>query len=1090
MSIWQYILKSVMHYWKQQLAILSGIMLGTAILTGALIVGDSVQYSLKSLVSARLGNIQSILPGRDRFVGIHVADQLSKELNTHMASVLMNRGLMVHPETNQRLPKTQILGVTDDFWKFGDTPYYSLKSNEVVVSESVADKLKLSMGDVIILRIAKEGMIPLNAPFVSHEEVSLSMRLIIAGIADDQHMGRFSLQSNQARPYTAFVSQEALAKKLEMTGKANLLLAESSDVDALNQALARHMLLSDYGLILDSIDDKGHYMLGSERVFIDDELIKQMKSLELQSKGIMTYLVNSIETADKETPYSFVSGIDQELTDILLGANDILVNQWLAEDLDLNEGDSLVLKYYVIGPLRRLEEKQHHFIIKQIVSDSTDLFNRKLMPAFPGLADAGSCSDWEAGIPIDLDKIRDKDEDYWDVYGGTPKAYVSLTTAHELWDTPFGNYTALRIETDQPLEQLSKDLLFPLSPENINLSFIQLRNQSMKAATNGVNFGELFLSLSFFIIAAALLLTILLQSLNLRTRANEGALLSALGFSFKQVLKIRILESILTALPAVLLGILLGIGYNYCLVFALNSVWTDAVQTNELQVFILPNTLLLGGLSGVVMALIPIYWVSRKQLKKTIKQQIIKVSSSTERAGAPNGLLVLSILCFLLAISFMTYAFSKGIDQNSGLFLGAGALVIGAIMMGFLWNARKTSISFSVMTSMNQLAQINLRRNASRSLTVMVLLALGTYTTVITSANRKTFHGTESQNASGTGGYNFWAELALPLLFDLNTKDGLEELGLQNEEGVENTHFLQFHLLEGDDASCLNLNQVQHPKILGVSAHTLDERQSFSFAKTLDMVEKEHPWLALEMDMGEDVIPAFADQTVITWGLIKQLGDSLYYTNEAGKIVTIVLVGGLEASVFQGHLLIADHQFSKHFPSVAGSRVMMVDADASKTAQIGEWLQDDLVDYGLSLHTTEERLANFNSVTNTYLTVFMILGGLGVIIGTIGLGIVLIRNLLERKAEIALLKAIGFSKNSIFQLLFLENLYLLLFGMISGIIAAAIGILPSLLSASFNFGSNGFYWLIGIIFLSGLIWIYWPLQSFLRNDILTDLRSE
>jgi hypothetical protein len=68
------------------------------------------------------------------------------------------------------------------------------------------------------------------------------------------------------------------------------------------------------------------------------------------------------------------------------------------------------------------------------------------MPLFPGLADAGSCYDWETGIPIDLEKIRPKDEQYWNDFRGTPKALISMQQGITLWGNAFGNYTSIRFD--------------------------------------------------------------------------------------------------------------------------------------------------------------------------------------------------------------------------------------------------------------------------------------------------------------------------------------------------------------------------------------------------------------------------------------------------------------------------------------------------------------------------------------------------------------------------------------------------------------------------------------------------------------------
>jgi ABC-type antimicrobial peptide transport system permease subunit len=169
---------------------------------------------------------------------------------------------------------------------------------------------------------------------------------------------------------------------------------------------------------------------------------------------------------------------------------------------------------------------------------------------------------------------------------------------------------------------------------------------------------------------------------------------------------------------------------------------------------------------------------------------------------------------------------------------------------------------------------------------------------------------------------------------------------------------------------------------------------------------------------------------------------------------------------------------------------MLIDAPESGTGEFQKILEQSLVDYGIQMESTSHRLAAFYSVTNTYLSVFMLLGGLGVILGTIGMGIVLSRNLMDRRSEIALLQAIGFNKKTLFRLIFIENLWLLFVGMFIGILSAIVGILPTILSSSFSFHNGTALLLIGIIFLSGLCWIYFPLKSGLNERSIDRLRTE
>jgi len=203
-----------------------------------------------------------------------------------------------------------------------------------------------------------------------------------------------------------------------------------------------------------------------------------------------------------------------------------------------------------------------------------------------------------------------------------------------------------------------------------------------------------------------------------------------------------------------------------------------------------------------------------------------------------------------------------------------------------------------------------------------------------------------------------------------------------------------------------------------------------------------------------------------------------------------VLAGSISNSVFQGNILVSDKVFRKQFPSSGGSKTILVDAPDVKQSLISNVLTQSLIDYGIEITTTSQRLATFNSVENTYLTVFMALSGFGFIIGTIGLGIVLLRNVYERRQELALLLSLGFNKKQVFSIVFYENFYLLATGFSTGMLAAFVGIVPSLLSPSFSIQGGFMLILTAGIFLSGLLWIYLPLKSALNRPLITALRND
>jgi hypothetical protein len=415
-------------------------------------------------------------------------------------------------------------------------------------------------------------------------------------------------------------------------------------------------------------------------------------------------------------------------------------------------------------------------------------------------------------------------------------------------------------------------------------------------------------------------------------------------------------------------------------------------------------------------------------------------------------------------------------------FMAGGLLLIVFLLIADLYLSKQEKRKEKKL-SVGRLVVQNLKDSRSRSLMVIILLAIGTFLVVSTGMNRQDLFGNAGDKKSGTGGYLYWAESTVPVLHNLNDSTYRKKEGFAEQFSV-----VQFSLAEGDDASCLNLNRIANPRILGVDATLLDGRFSF---QTFDEGEKsENGWAILKDDIG-DCIPAIADQTVIQWSLGKKVGDTLVYKNQAGEEIKLKLMAGLAASVFQGNVLIDQSLFLKHFPTASGSNVFLIDGKPENKAAIADELQLNLRDMGWEMTSTAERLAMFKSIENTYLSIFLALGALGLLIGTIGLAIVLKRSVLARKAEFSLLMAVGFSRGKITRVIVSEYLILLIAGISGGFISAIIAVWPavsgSVQSISFGFVSV----LIGLILVNGLGWIVWIAAYQLRRLRLVEaLRND
>ena len=1063
MSLFTLILKSFKHYIKGHLTVALGIAITTAIITGALIVGDSVTYSLLQTTRYRLGNISHVVHTGERYITQAFSDTLSQQPNIQSTPVLKLYGSGIVGGGEHRLEKIQVWGIDRDFKKVVGTgfPYDSLDNNEIIISKNVAERLMLKPGDRVLLRMTKASAIPLNTPFVSENNQTVSRRFKVYKIAGKKDYGRLNLKTSQTAPFNVFIPIDQLNSLMEMENKANLILAQydkQEEFAGLKEAVKENFTYRDANFHVQLLDHTGEWEITSERVFIDDTLTNRMLKEFNQAQPILTYFVNEIRNHRYATPYSFVSTVHKGLKN-----GEILLNEWLARDIHGQIGDSITLSYYVIGPPRQLTEKQSRFKVKDIVPMEGYYGDKTLMPDFPGLSDVSNCRDWDTGIPIKLDQIRDKDETYWDEYRGTPKAFISLNKAVQLWKNRYGSYTAVRLSgenMDEPT--LRKKLNELVHPFNLGIQIQDVKEQGLKAAKSGVDFSQLFLGLSFFILVSGILLTALLFVFNLEQRYSQIATLSALGYSRKSIIKIILSENALVAVMGALLGVLLSLGYNKLVFYGLNQVWQEIVRTNVLEINIQGFTLLNGLLISITVSLLTLIVVLHRKLKKeTVKLQKNTDSKRSQWSYRLNRILL--IILPLISISIVIIQVLKGEFNNPASFFVAGGLLLIFFIILTLYLFKVYDRIPSGSFSLKALSIKNLIRNRTRSITVILLLSLGTFIVIATGANRKNLFANAGDKSSGTGGFMFYAESTVPVLKNLQRDSIKQNFGLDTGLNI-----VQFKVHEGDDASCLNLNRVSNPRILGVNPRDLEGR--FRFVTKTRELDDEHPWKSLNQDFN-GVIPAIADQTVIKWGLGKEVGDTLVYTNHNGKEIQVKLIGGIAPSIFQGNIIISNEHFIQQFPQISGSNVFLLDGKPGNKQSVREELNLVFRDYGWRLTPAVQRLAEFMSVTNTYLSIFLVLGAFGLLLGTVGLAIVLARSIYQRSNELALLMAAGYSLKKVFMLLFRENMLLMGIGILGGGLSALIAVLPSFAAGQQTFSVGFILLLIGLICINGMLWI-------------------
>jgi len=1107
MSLWKLAKRSLGFYWRTNLGVLLAVMISSVVLTGALVIGDSVRYSLKMMVKARLGKTQLALVPLNRFFRAELAEDIVKELDTIVAPLLQLRGLIANGDGARRANRIEVLGVDRRFFEIGmaQNPLGDSPNQAIVLNKPLATKLGVGVGDEVVLRIEKPSLMPRDVPLTPDSGLSIAFRLVVKAVAGQSDFGRFSLQANQIAQLNAFVPLQWLQEKLDRSAQANTLLIAADEEDSLtiekaNKALEKCWQLADADIELRWLKHKDMFEMRSRRVFIDESITAATINTSDESFGVLTYFVNELSSGDRTNPYSMVAAVSQSadaggLIPDDMQDNEILINQWLAEDLNAKEGDEIELTYFVLGPMRALLEEKTSFRVKAILPMDNPAMDPNLMPDFPGLADAENCRDWDPGIAIDLDKIRQRDEDYWQEYRGTPKAFVALKAGQKMWANRYGNLTAVRYPLSSGSEEnIAGRLLKKVDPASVGLFFQSVRARGIKAGDQGTDFGQLFLGLSMFLIIAALILMGLLFVFGIEKRSQQVGMLLAVGFSPKLVRRLLFIEGGILAVLGVALGTTAGLLYTKTMIYGLETVWQKAVSGSIIYFYARPSTLLEGALGAVAVSLIAIWLTLRKQVSRPARELLAGELEWQFFTAGPvsKGRIGLCIATAATVGAALLLGIMGNADSAAvaGVFFGAGALLLIA-GLGLTQSLLRIAAGSwnKVLTSLAGLGLRNSTRRSGRSLAVVGLLACGIFLVIAVGANRHNSKADAQRRDSGTGGFTLFGESTISILYDLNSPSGRQSMGLDTDV-LQGVQIVQLRVHDGDDASCLNLNRAQMPRLLGVQPAQLLNRGSFSFARTKAGAETETAWDLLNDYEDEDVVPAVGDYATVYWALGKSVGDELDYIDEKGRRFRLHLVGMLKNSILQGSLLISEDEFIKRFPSEDGYRVLLIDAPQDRSEAVAGELSSRLKDFGLALTPTTQRLAEFNAVENTYLSIFQLLGGLGLILASVGLGLVVLRNVLERRGELAMLQAVGFDKAELKRMVFYEHGGLLAGGLACGIIAAMVAVSPALKSPGAQIPYFSLVLTIAAIAISGIVWIWIATAFALSGKMLDALRNE
>ncbi|HEX8685383.1 MAG TPA: FtsX-like permease family protein, partial [Pyrinomonadaceae bacterium] len=509
----------------------------------------------------------------------------------------------------------------------------------------------------------------------------------------------------------------SLQRSLDRVGRVNTLLFAArgagdagAQTKSLEGVLRASATLEDLGVRLRWLDEGRGLALESESGMVSDALDAAARGAArgagMTASPVFSYLANTIRVGDRRVPYSIVTAFDEGAFGSLAaaprapgpaavdgGLPPVVLNEWAARELGAKVGDSLTLEYYLWEDAGRLSTRAAEFRVGGVVPIAGAAADRDLVPEYPGITGSRSIADWDPPFPVDLSRIRPQDEAYWDEHRTTPKAFVTLARAQELWRSRFGGLTSLRVRRAEGATpetargSLAAALGETLGPSAAGLAVYAVRAEGLEASRGATDFGEYFLYFSFFIVVSALLLTALFFRLGVEQRLREVGLLRALGFTPGRVRAVFLVEALALATLGSLVGVPGAYAYGWLLMKGLRTWWVGAVGTTALELHAGPWPFAFGCLGGVAAALLCIVWTLRGLRRASARSLLAgarewekETASSSRRASAfSSARLVVPAAALLGGVALVAAAAAGALGQAAGFF-GGGALLLVSLL--------------------------------------------------------------------------------------------------------------------------------------------------------------------------------------------------------------------------------------------------------------------------------------------------------------------------------------------------------------------------------------------------------------------------
>ncbi len=1103
-----------------------GLAVGAAIVTGSLAVGDSLTNAVVRSTYENLGEVDEAVRSVGVF-NISVVDAISSPLADELDAVAP---LIVMPvsvkdvNTGTRQSLVNIIAFESSFsdfgeFKLGDGSVYTgtLGANQALINRKLAERLRASESDLLTVsfRTPEFSFETVYSPITS----LLQWNFTVSDIVENTGLGRFQLSSSGVVPENMFVRLDTLQEIMGLESKVNTVIVsnEGDRFEGLEQTRTVTQMLKDHFDEHMGFEDLGFHIatddyvkMDRREIFFEERYLNVVRNITSDSplvdgvSELTSYFFNWAGNETSFVAYSVATGLDPVMDSEFglferstnseqivgeLAGNEAIINEFVANKLGIGEGSPITLNYSVYDDTFNEVYKHEDFTVKYIINLTGKADDSEVMPPFPGIKGKASCGEWDPPIPIDVQGLMDWDDlDYWITYGGSPKVYITLDKAKELWANDLGDITTIKIKpsagtnTTMLAQFIGAELNNSIGYADAGITISPIKQEGIDSAQGVQIVTETYIAFGSVVILAGMLLIVLFVATTAEERKREIGVLRTLGATRKKTTLAFAFEGSLLAIIASAIGVMFGFLVAAVSVWMTNAYWSNIVEGNEIVLHISIPTVFLGILAGFLIAFITYaiasYSISGMRIVEALRKVRFGVVTRSGTlmprvavilggilfvigqfffdSSTGHALLVLSTFLLIVAFGF------EGARRVGRLFLAyVGVIGIASILglnVFFLWMLEEPAfIPFFVsgfvvvlsagvivyaiipsvskalgQSSVTRIAFSSPERKPGLSTMTIIMFAIVVFTLVALAVNISGQQANiDRAVVEQSGGYQVLVEATTPIRFDLG--DATERFENNVSDFPVGTSVAQFSTFGSPGGTCSNLNSDLPPRLIGANSTFLQENSFiFSSSKDHQPTDSEGAWSELEVIYSDGSIPIVGDTNTIVWIYGKGVGDSIEITDESGQRRSLIVTGILRSSMFSGSVFLSEDNLDDLFPTKAEYNLFLFRTDQPEVLAAN--IEDDMDSYGADATLVEDRVREDLEIEWSYMSLFQTLLMFGLVVGTAGLALTAAKSVSERKQEIGILRSLGFTRGMVLSAFLLENLYISLSGTLIGVV--------------------------------------------------------